>query len=424
MLDPANPRHLVVRATYGVLSTHDGGESWAWICEGAVGYGGTEDPSLGVTADGSLIAGMFAGLSTSHDGGCSWEPSAADLAHHNVVDVAVDRQAPSSAALLISDSLSADTYFTRVFRSMDDAQTWSAFAAPLPATFWGLTLDSAPGSPQRLYVSGLDGGTPVYRGVLQRSSDGGDSWETLPIAGSDLNHMPYIGAIDPEDPEVVYARLDGATSDTLVVTRDGGRTWQQVLSASSLLGLALSPDGKSLAVGSERDGVLVAATDVLDFEQVSSLGVQCLTWSEDGLYACADQDTSGFTVGVSRDNGRSFEPVLRLEALCGPLACDPKTSTAQICPSAWPAVRSLLGPAACVTGGSDSGPDLGGSASNGGTAGGGVNPSAGGEHSVTDGASTGCGCRIGNSDRLGVGWSAFGAGLFLARLRRRGQGRR
>ncbi len=71
--DPSDPAHLIVRTTYGLTITHDNGAHWGWVCEAAIGYGGTEDPMVAITKDGSIIAGIFEGLSASHDQGCQWD---------------------------------------------------------------------------------------------------------------------------------------------------------------------------------------------------------------------------------------------------------------------------------------------------------------------------------------------------------------
>src|SRR5207249_3345481 len=66
VVDPADPSSIVIRATYGTLTTRDGGKSWSWICEASVGYSGSEDPMMGITKDGSMLAGTFQGLSVTH----------------------------------------------------------------------------------------------------------------------------------------------------------------------------------------------------------------------------------------------------------------------------------------------------------------------------------------------------------------------
>ena len=69
---PGDPSRLALRATYGLLLSSDGGSSWDWVCERAVGYGGNEDPSIVISGSGALIVGTFTGTSRSTDGGCHW----------------------------------------------------------------------------------------------------------------------------------------------------------------------------------------------------------------------------------------------------------------------------------------------------------------------------------------------------------------
>jgi len=65
--------------------------------------------------------------------------------------------------------------------------------------------------------------------------------------------------------------------------------------------------------------------------------VLCLATSADSIYACSDEH-SGFTVGASNDGGGTFEPLLHLETVRGPLAC-----SGSECQADWPLVRAQLG---------------------------------------------------------------------------------
>ncbi len=52
VFDPADPARAVARMTYGLLTTRDGGASWRWICEGAVGYDDAGGQSSPIAAGG------------------------------------------------------------------------------------------------------------------------------------------------------------------------------------------------------------------------------------------------------------------------------------------------------------------------------------------------------------------------------------
>jgi hypothetical protein len=412
-LDPADPGTLLVRATYGLLVTHDGGQGWSWICEGSVGYGNVEDPMMAYTGDGTILAGIFGGLSVSHDGGCQFAFAPGGLKNKYVIDLSTERADPSKAVLIISNSSGQNdagmgTFLTQVWETSDNAKTWTQAGVSLPDLFLGLTVDTAPSDRNRVYLSGRYGPL-TYQGALERSDDRGATWQDLPIPGTDATHLPYIGGIDPTNPDVVYVRIDGDPSDQLVVTKDGGKTWSQVFaSVGNLSGFALSPDGATVALGGEKDGVWTAPASTLQFSKVSSVGVRCLTWGAPGLYACADEFVDKFTVGLSADQGATFTPLMHLQQLCGPLACGPATSTGKVCPALWSAVQVTLAAKPC-------GPDASTTAASG--AGG--SPVTGG----TGGGSSGpdCSCRLPatTSGRLAPSLSLLAAAAAFVLRRRR-----
>src|SRR5688572_9638427 len=55
VVDPNDPNHLVVAATFGFLDSRDGGRNFNWLCEQAVGVAGEEgfDIVLTVTGNGN-----------------------------------------------------------------------------------------------------------------------------------------------------------------------------------------------------------------------------------------------------------------------------------------------------------------------------------------------------------------------------------
>src|SRR5690349_60255 len=73
IVDPGDASHIVVRTTFGVLISRDAGGSFDWICESGAGYAGNIDPGIAVTADGSILAGIAAGLDVGHGDACTWQ---------------------------------------------------------------------------------------------------------------------------------------------------------------------------------------------------------------------------------------------------------------------------------------------------------------------------------------------------------------
>lgn len=348
IVDPSDPQHIVVRATYGVLQSTDGGASWRWICEKSVGYSPTEivDPAIAIGGTGAVIVGMPSGVSRSTDRACTFSLATGVLSNQFVIDVSVDKSNPRHAvgvnAVLDTSMMDFNAIYAE---STDEGQTWSNSTMMLPADFNPLTVDLAPSRPQRVYVSGR-AQYPLF-GQMVRSDDGGATWESVTFALNGAQGM-YIGAIDPVNPDVLYVRFDAGpgSAGRVAVSTDRGTTYDDVLTLTDQpAGLALSPDGKYLAVGGPNDPLYVASTTDLKFSQVNTMvHARCLTWTQAGLYACGTEKTDGFSVGLSTDMGSSFAPLYKQRDLL-PLDCAPGTTTENACPSAWPSVAaSLAGP--------------------------------------------------------------------------------
>lgn len=399
-IDPSDPDHIVVRATYGLLSTADGGKTWTWICERSIGFSDNEDPMVVFTKNGTLLAGVFKGLSVSTDRGCVWSYIGGELTDRYVVDLSTEKNSPERAVAVLSNGIGGGKFNTQVYETADDGVTWTQAGANLSEDFLGLTLDAAPSDPNRLYVSGRYG-APDYPGVIERSDDRGATWQTMNVAGADDKHLPYLSAIDPSDAGVVYVRLDGPEVDALVVSKDGGQSWEMAFEGTGpLLGFALSPDGSKVAIGGTEDGLWTAPADTLAFTKVSELTVRCLLWTENAFYACADEFKDGFTVGVSKDEGQTFEPLHHLKELC-PLQCPVGTPTAEECPARWGALALTINADPCGEGSSGAG-------------------GAGGGTGSTNGGGPGCSCDVAGGGAAGGGLALAAAALSAwARRRRR-----
>ncbi len=431
VVDPSDPNHIVARTTYGLLVTNDGGKAWDWICEQAVEWTGQYDPPVTLTKDGSLIAGIYDHLGAGTQGGCVWNRPVA-LEGKNVIDVSTQKDDSAIAVALTSNPLAGGMFLSQVWRSVDNGKAWTKLGVDLPTDFIGLTLDVAPSDPKFVVASGQIGkGGP---GVLERTKDGGMTWEQRAIPGTDIDHAPYIAAIDPSNPLKVYVRLSGSPG-ILLISPDGGDSWSNVFAGQGTLkGFALSPDGSELLVGGETDGIHSIATATLATQKISDVRAQCLVWTDGTVYACAAEAKDGFTIGKSVDGAKTFTPLNYLACVRGPLACDAATDVGKTCPGAWPATAELLDTLSCKQGAGGSGGTggAGGSAGEGGAGGAGGAPGVGGG-SASSSASTGgsggttdsggCGkCSVGSE---GVPWKAPFLAVFaavattLARAKRR-----
>ncbi len=336
---PADPKHFLLRTTYGVIQTFDNGGTWAWSCERAVGYSGAFDPAFAISGTGAVLAGLSDGLARSGDRGCEWarQPS---LAGKYVIDLAVD---PRNAMRVVGVTAGERA---SVIESIDGGATWLT-VSELDADVRAETLDATASDGQRLYVSGALSGDP-NNGVLLRSDDGGRTFKRhlIELRGG---AAPFIAAVDPTNADVVYLRINvsdrpdgGVGTDHLVVTTDGGGSFRNAATATGqMLGVALSPDGSKIAYGGPRDGLLVASTSDFALRRVGSHSARCLAWRSEGMYVCVPEGELGFTVGLSTDDGASFRRFYTVTKVTE-LKCAASTSTGAMCPADWPAIYSMV----------------------------------------------------------------------------------
>jgi hypothetical protein len=377
---PVDTNLVVLRTTFGILISHDGGATWVWLCEGALGLSSAsqEDPPLGVTAGGSLVAGVSFALEVSPDLGCTWNVQGGPLTNKTIVDVAVRPDSPHSiVALQSAYELDAGPgggrgYASQVFESVDDGATWSPVGSPLDSTVITTTIDVAATDPQRLYVSGHRLATEAGPATasLFVSTDRGAHWMEQPLPALDPGEAGvFIGAVDPTNADVVYLRSGqalGTGSSRLFVTSNAGTSFQVAATLTGqMLGFALSPDGKSVYIGGPSDGLLVAGSANVAsgnaFSPVDAgLVVQCLAAHGSDLWACSTE-SGGFIAGVSSNAGSSFTPKLHLVDVSTPIACTtPDAAGSQCSGEPFAQLCHVLGSCPALDAGSDGADDSGG----------------------------------------------------------------
>jgi hypothetical protein len=442
VIDPASPAHLVVRTTFGFLESYDAGKTWRWICEEIVGTIGSFDPPLASTGDGTLVVTVpFEGVSVSHDRGCSWEQAPSPLASQLVIDMTLEPNEPSSLLVLTSTNDpdagtdAGPAFISRVVETKDNARTWVEVGTLLPSDFIASTIEVAPSDPNRMYVGGVAGEPPVD--AVLRSDDRGMSWTRTTLTVSSAGGGAFVSAIDPQDPDRLWVRVPTAPVDafgmaptTLLLSQDKAATFMKLAeTAGSMLGFALSPDGKTLAYGGPGDGVFVGpSTSNSNFTKVSTLMNRCLTWSAAGLYACFTEPYDPFSIGLSTDRGGSFAPVYRFVDTC-PQQCPDDSAFATTCRSSWTTPPGGAGWITQATGANcsvswarvvpmrDAGSDDGGAPADA------KKPDTDASVETPSPANPSCGCRMGvDRDR---GWPFFAALAIVGfAARRKKQGRR
>jgi len=333
VVDPGNPSHLVLRATFGTLVSNDAGQNWSWICEGAIGY--TDgDPAITVLSGGRMLHAFLGSIVVSGAEGCSFGPVPFSAEGRFAIDATLDPADPSRAWVLASGANRERQ------ASVLEVNGTSAVLRVVAEDFIPSTIEAARSRPQRLYVVGYNA---RFESTLLVSDDRGDSWEARPIALYPTLPM-FISAVDPANPDVLYVRVNDGLSDHLIVSRDAGVTFVEVLTIpTDMLGFALSPDGSRVAAGGPDVPLHVASTTDFAFAPAADVAsLRCLTWAEQGLFACAQESLDNWTLARSTDSGQSFTPLWHVQDLV-PLECDASTSTGSTCPRVWLDVSAQIG---------------------------------------------------------------------------------
>jgi hypothetical protein len=477
--DPRDTQQLLLGATYGLLTSSDGGQSWHHICELSFGiYPVSADPLLELSSAG-VLGGLLQGITLSEDAGCDFTPVLGGGQNQLIADISVDRS-QRARVLGLSRTLTGGSVVSELFESADGGQSFEVVGEPLLAGFdFPFTVDSAPSEPERVYVSGV-GGDDIGR--VLRSNDGGASWETPhELTGTSSLNAPYIAAIDPNRADLLYVRTDGRELvDGQVFAKDslfiGDLTGEEgcqltpgfcnVLTVrGKLLGFALSPEGDHvlLGLGDPQDpGFSVdprlvglysgSAADLLaappggsfppaGFKRVHSAPVSCITWTTKGIYVCTSQAQKGFALGFAPDlqslENDDLNPLLDVTQIVGPLECPAETSTS-FCDPEWQTTCEDLGACGNQPGGGggggaagdgESGAGNGGSSGTTGTIANGGEPSGAG---ATTGAGTAgrpdpgragddddSGCAVQTRARTGAFRFALLTAAFVLLIRRR-----
>jgi photosystem II stability/assembly factor-like uncharacterized protein len=191
-----------------------------------------------------------------------------------------------------------------LYRSSDGGGTWAAYALEGQDA-----MNLARSSRGTIWTAG--------HLVFAKSEDGGETWsdlrpETLP--NLDLHGF----AVDPDDPETLYAAAAGAG---LYRSPDAGATFELVSEevGGAVFGLAVTRDGRILA-GDGNRGLLESRDGGASWREVLPAAVVGLAVNPTDPRRIL---ATGPGVYLSTDGGATWRRVLELEDGVGPVAWSP-----------------------------------------------------------------------------------------------------
>jgi hypothetical protein len=352
---PANaPHRIQVGANFGLLVSEDDGATWRYACEPWVTEGSsaalTQDnvSFYHLTADGAMIA-LSREVTRTEDDACTWPPSGGVITGKPVADFFPD---PTDATLVLAVVIDASAYY--VVASHDGGKT---FVDPPLYTSTGLItgVELSASSPGVLYVTSIN--SSGSGATLARSDDHGATWTPWPMTIPNGTE-PLIMAIDPEDANTVYLRVtNGGVSDSVVITTNGGQTFDTALTITGQFSSFLRAGDRSLYLGTLAGTLYVRAPGATGFTNHAGPHFRCLGQraGTSRIFACGDMGIDGFSVGYSDNGGQTFQRMMSFTDLLGPLTCPPVATN---CAAHWARVQGVLG-ITTPDGGTGGGPDAG-----------------------------------------------------------------
>jgi len=346
----------------GDLFAHDEAQGWQQHSTGHVSLGFIASQLVVHPTNSQRLyaAGGIAGLSVSRDGGSTWQNL-----HSGCDRVAVD---PGVVDRLFCTRDISENYVGGVHVSTDGGDSWSESLNGIAAVSV-LAVAVDPSDESRIYAGG--------DGYLYRSDDGGATWSR---GVEDHGHgffTNYLGriediAVDPAHPEIVWVaafgglmrstdfgvtleRVDvglpfvnrlaftasalyaGASGAGVIVTADGGLTWQQSTEGfptfggrpCPVLSLAADPrDPLSIWAGTKFGGGVVRSTDggltwqILGLTEYNFVDVIAVN-PDDSNDVLAGAGTWEGWIYRSRDGGATWSEVVGGIAFVYDFAFDP-----------------------------------------------------------------------------------------------------
>jgi MYXO-CTERM domain-containing protein len=323
-----NDQHIVAGMTFGVIMSKDGGATWQWMCERAVGYGGQYDPDYVYSASGAVFATTFDGLKVMRDG-CSFNSTPPGMTFVSKVEGAADGAIYYTAA---------DTADAKIYKSTDDGVTFPVSANPGQPGDWWSSLAVAPSNAQRVYVTGyrLAGQDPKIH-LLFTSTNGGTTFTPMTINGitplSSNSTIEVVG-ISATNEQTLYVKVSfetGTSGDSIYKSTNAGQSWTKILSKDSNFGLAfLARKNGGCVAGTRELGAWVSPNCDTSWTALTTAPhIGCLYQDSTGVvWACTQNYASpqlnlpsdGFGIMRSTDL-MTWTGVLEFQDIQAPVAC-------------------------------------------------------------------------------------------------------
>lgn len=323
-----NEQHIAAGMTFGLMMSDDAGATWHWVCEDAIGYGGTYDPDYVYSSTGALLATTFEGLRANRDG-CVFEQSGAPVNFFSTIARGPDGVLHLGAGQVMAGSVPGDS---RLYRSDDDGQTFLPPSETGLSGDWWSSIEVAPSDGDRVYASGYRFIQGVKTIFLYRSLDGGTTYSELPITDFTLsaNSSIEIGGVNALNPDLVFAKVvqeNNLNREGIYRSSNGGQSWARVYGTDYQLAFLVRRDGHLIAATVDN-GAVMSRNDGATWEPLAGAPhINCLAENAVGeVWACTrgfsgpTVPNDGFAIMKSTDLV-TWAGVTKFQDLKAPVAC-------------------------------------------------------------------------------------------------------
>jgi len=334
--------------TFGLLLSHDGGTTWQWMCENAVGYGGVWDPDYSYSSSGALFATTFSGLKVMRNG-CTF-----DSTPPGNLFVSTDELGGNGELLFASVDQTDD----KIYKSIDDGMSFPASTTPPGAMLndWYTNLYIEPSDPSKVWVAAyrFSGNTKTL--FIYKSVDGGANFTAVTLSGipAPVNATTlFIGGVDSLGN--VYARVSypaGALADIIYKLTPTGTSWTQVFTKADEISFLVRSNG-DLVAATRTQGTYVSPDQGTTWTALTNPPhIGCLTEnSAHEIWACtqnyadamANIPSDGYGIMKTTDLA-TWSGVLKYQDIAGPVMCAAGTPQQDMCVKTnWCGLQMQLG---------------------------------------------------------------------------------
>jgi hypothetical protein len=334
--------------TFGLLLSHDGGATWQWMCETAIGYGGVWDPDYSYTSSGALFATTFNGLVVNRNG-CTF-----DATQPGSLFISTDKLLANGDLLYAA----ADNTDDKIYKSVNDGMLFSTSTTPPGAALmdWYTYFYASPGQSTDVYVASYRFTASTKTLMVFKSADGGASFSSLTVNGiTPFTTASVLTIVGADAGGNVYAKLTyptNALNDVIYKLAPSATSWTQILSKADTISFLVRDNGDLIAatktlgawVSTNQGGMWTALTNPPH--------VYCLAEnSAHEIWACTQNyaDTmsmipsDGYGIMKTTDLA-TWTGVLKYQDIAGPVDCAAGTPQHDSCVGmSWCGLRTQLG---------------------------------------------------------------------------------